>query len=294
MIKFTKQLTLVIAMFLATAFSLQLFAEDTPAKGKSRIDILIESEEKSSLYDPKIESSYLVGDYGVYVDYFTETDNLIGLSSSKPGPLNNHRISGYAGPTYRSQTKTDIAPQFNVTINGELFSERAFTKSSASDLKSKFGAVAQFTIIPQNATKSSEGNTTIEMYIPKEITITNPSLKIDDNYLPLCYYDGFQLEWNKDDSNTNGVIVIVEWIGEMIVGRNFPETHVRRTCILDDTGIGIIPTELFEGIPDTAVCHMTVLRGNIETLTLDDSSYKIQAESHEFMTFILIREIEYV
>ncbi len=46
MIKFTKQLTLVIAMFLATAFSLQLFAEDTPAKGKSRIDILIESEEK--------------------------------------------------------------------------------------------------------------------------------------------------------------------------------------------------------------------------------------------------------
>lgn len=253
MIKFTKQLTLVIAMFLATAFSLQLFAEDTPAKGKSRIDILIESEEKSSLFD-----------------YFTETDNLIGLSSSKPGPLNNHRISGYAGPTYRSQTKTDIAPEFNVTINGEFFSESAFTKSPASDLKSKFGAVAQFTIIPQNATKSSEGNATIEMYIPKEITITNPSLKIDDNYLPLCYYDGFQLEWNKDDSNTNGVIVIVEWIGEMIVGSNFPETHVRRTCILDDTGIGIIPTELFEGIPDTAVCHMTVLRGNIETLTLDD------------------------
>lgn len=219
MIKFTKQLTLVIALFLATAFSLQLFAEDTPAKGKSRIDILIESEEKSSLFD-----------------YFTETDNLIG-------------------PTYRSQTKTDIAPQFNVTINGEFFSESAFTKSPASDLKSKFGAVAQFTIIPQNATKSSEGNTTIEMYIPKEITITNPSLKIDDNYLPLCYYDGFQLEWNKDDSNTNGVD---------------PETHVRRTCILDDTGIGIIPTELFEGIPDTAVCHMTVLRGKIETLTLDD------------------------
>lgn len=238
MIKFTKQLTLVIAMFLATAFSLQLFAEDTPAKGKSRIDILIESEEKSSLFD-----------------YFTETDNLIGLSSSKPGPLNNHRISGYAGPTYRSQTKTDIAPEFNVTINGEFFSESAFTKSPASDLKSKFGAVAQFTIIPQNATKSSEGNTTIEMYIPKEITITNPSLKIDDNYLPLCYYDGFQLEWNKDDSHTNGVD---------------PETHVRRTCILDYTGIGIIPTELFEGIPDTAVCHMTVLRGNIETLTLDD------------------------
>ena len=258
MIKFTKQLTLVIAMFLATAFSLQLFAEDTPAKGKSRIDILIESEEKSSLFD-----------------YFTETDNLIG-------------------PTYRSQTKTDIAPEFNVTINGEFFSESAFTKSPASDLKSKFGAVAQFTIIPQNATKSSEGNTTIEMYIPKEITITNPSLKIDDNYLPLCYYDGFQLEWNKDDSNTNGVIVIVEWIGEMIVGRNFPETHVRRTCILDDTGSGVIPADLFEGIPDTAVCHMTVLRGNIETLTLDDSSYKIQAESHEFMTFILIREREYV
>jgi len=49
-----------------------------------------------------------------------------------------------------------------------------------------------------------------------------------------------------------------------------------------------------EGIPDTAVCHLTLLRGNIETLSIDDSSYKIQAESHDYLTFVLIREIKYV
>lgn len=249
--------------------------------------------EHNPLYQPKVETSYIMGNYGIYVDYLKKTDNLIGLSSSKPGPFNSHRIYGYAGPSVLNETKSKSASCFSVTINGNDFSKNAVTKSSTSDLKSLYGSVNQFVIRQNNITKSDDAEV-VDMYIPKEIYITNPYVESGDNMLPLCYYDGFHLEWNKDTENPNGVIAIIEWVGELVVGNDVPDTYLRRFCILDDTGKAVLPNEFFEGIPDTAVCHMTLLRGNIETLSINDSSYKIQAESHEFMSFILIREIEYV
>jgi len=48
---------------------------------------------------------------------------------------------------------------------------------------------------------------------------------------------------------------------------------------------------LFDGIPDTAVCHLTVVRGDIDLASIDGVSYKVLVESHEFFTFVLIREI---
>ena len=34
-------------------------------------------------YSPKVEDSYVPGNYGAYKDYFVSTDNLVGISSSK-------------------------------------------------------------------------------------------------------------------------------------------------------------------------------------------------------------------
>lgn len=48
---------------------------------------------------------------------------------------------------------------------------------------------------------------------------------------------------------------------------------------------------LFDGIPDTAVCHLTVLRGDIEILDYENETYKFLTETHEYLSFVLIREI---
>ncbi len=249
---------------------------------------------KSSLYQPRIEESIIAGNYGVYVDYFQETDNLIGLSSSKSGPDNTHRIYGYSGPYKTNMTKGYGVSKFSVTINGNEFSEKAITKSSGFDVKSLFGTNAYFSINPPNVTKSDTDHVGVEMYIPKEIEITCPFIESEKKSLPLCYYDGLNLKWNADENNRNGVIVIIEWIGELVAGNDVPSTNIRRTMVAEDSGKVVLPNELFDGIPDTAVCHLTLLRGNIETLSIDDSSYKIQAESHDYLTFVLIREIKYV
>lgn len=245
----------------------------------------------STIYQPKTEDSFITGDYGVYMDYFKETDNLIGLSSSKTG--NDNRIFGYIGPYQTIRTKGEQDLDFNVFVNGIEFSKNATTKSAPSDLRSLFGSNAQFTINQRSETRSNNDETIVELYIPKEIEITVPFVG-SDKMLPLCYYDGLHLKWNEDFNNSNGVIVILEWIGELLAGNDVPSTHIRRTMIAGDTGSIVIPNDLFEEIPDTAVCHLTLIRGNIETLSIDGISYKIQAESHDFLTFVLIKEIKHV
>lgn len=264
---------------------------ETVSEHKVKTNVRIE---RSLDYVPKQETSYKVANYGKYSDFFKETDNLIGLSSSKSDNLSPHRIYGYVGPSANMSTKSMMDTKFNVEINDIGFSEAVLTKSSSAGLRALYGSIANFTISPQGITKSSSESTTVEMYIPKEINITNPYVKSDEKLLPLCYYEDFHLEWNKDLNNKNGIVVILDWIGEIVVGEDIPTTHVTRTCIFEDNGKAILPMEIFEGIPDTAVCHMTVLRGNIDVFSLEEISYKIQAESHEYMSFILIKEMRYV
>lgn len=244
-------------------------------------------------YKPIIEDSYIPGDYGIYKDYFSSTDNLIGLSSSKTGPLEEPRIRVYSGPTFAPPTKTEHTTSFNASANGMNFMPQAATKSDNRDFKALFGSEVVFSIQSRIQTKSGNetSETDISMYVPMKLDITNPRMSTETELLPACYFDGFQIQWNADPDNENGVLAIVEWIGDMLLGEDFPSTYIRRICIFEDTGTAILPTSLFEGIPDAAVCNLTLIRGNIDTLSIEDESYKILAESHEYMSFILIREI---
>lgn len=122
--------------------------------------------------------------------------------------------------------------------------------------------VVQFSIYPKALTKSGSEASDIEMYVPQMINIIKPSITKEEELLPLCYYDGFVLGWNADQNNRNGVVIIVEWMGNMVIGSDIPDTHIRRTCIVEDNGECVLSNSMFDGIPDTAVCHLTILRGN--------------------------------
>lgn len=176
---------------------------------------------------------------------------------------------------------------------GTGFMPQAATKSDDRDFKALFGSEVVFSVQSRIPTKngSETSETDISMYVPEELNITSPRMDTEEELLPACYFDGFQIQWNADSNNENGVLAIVEWIGDMLLGEDFPSTYIRRICIFEDTGTAILPTSLFEGIPDAAVCNLTLIRGNIETMSIEDESYKVLAESHEYMSFILIREI---
>lgn len=62
-----------------------------------------------------------------------------------------------------------------------------------------------------------EEDACVELYSPAEIEISAPRVDKAQDLLPLCYYDGFLLKWNRDDSNPNGVCIILQWTGEKVV-----------------------------------------------------------------------------
>lgn len=246
---------------------------------------------KDPMYTPRVEDSCMPGNYGVYMNYFNKSDNIIGLSASKPSALNQHRITGYAGPRYVKDLKSSTGWNFDVMLDGNLFSCSAVTKSGL-DISNVFGNSVVFSISSRSSTKSSSERSEIELYIPEMINVAKPSIKTEEDLLPLCYYDGFVLGWNADPDNHNGVIIILEWVGDMVIGHDIPDTHIRRTCIVEDNGECVLSNALFDGIPDTAVCHLTVLRGNLERTDLDGESFNIMVESHEYLNFVLIREVK--
>ena len=235
------------------------------------------------------EESFVPGNYGKYVQYLEPSDFLVGISSSKTSPLDVPRTKAFAGYTDCTQTKGAFNGS-GIKVNGEPFPTPFDTKSSSGRRDSVFGKKISISI-PGNSTKASSDSNVVELYAPEEIEILSPKIDAESNLLPLIYYDGLVVRWNEDLMNKNGVLFILEWTGEVVVGQDSPETTVRRTFIAKDTGKTILDSHLFDGIPDTAVCHLTVVRGDIDLASIDGVSYKVLVESHEFFTFVLIREI---
>ena len=86
-------------------------------------------------------------------------------------------------------------------------------------------------------------------------------------------------------------MIAIEWYGGMVLGEDIQDTRARRVFTVPDTGKALLPTTLFDGIPDTAVCHLTVLRGNVDNVTFNQNTYKVLGETHQTISFILLREI---
>ena len=241
---------------------------------------------------PVTEESVILGQYGKYRKYLDSSDYLIGISSSRASQFDAPIIKAYAGfSDYRVETKSGFPLADHIKLNGTPFPSPFNTKSSSACSESVFGKSISISIPKKSTKASSSEDINIELYAPKEIEILSPKIEDNANLLPLLYYDGLVIEWNEDTMNENGVVFILEWAGEVVVGQESPETAIRRTCVVKDNGATTLDSHLFDGIPDTAVCHLTILRGDIDLEDIDGESYKVLVESHEFLSFILIREI---
>lgn len=252
-------------------------------------------------YSPHKISEAIMGDYTVYEKYFTGTDYEIGLSSHKDGAISGGRIiSCISGISEIQPIKTKAVdfslPKLKSFANGIEISEANIssvkTKGRGS-LSDMFGTNVTFTFSNSTETKSSEPQAgSADLYIPAEIMFLAPCANSEEDINPLCYYKNFQIKWNKDENNKNGVLVAVEWNGNMVLGDDIENTSVHRTMTFCDTGEAKLPAKLFDGIPDTAICNLIILRGNCNNVVYDNYTYKLVGETHQLISFILIRNIE--
>ena len=257
--------------------------ETTPEQlnGKKQVTLINKKQ------TPVVEESVFVKQKTKYALFLKQTENTIGITSSKAGPLNRTQKYHYAnyGSTYNSKNK------YYICLNDMPLLTSPTTRAAEDNGVNVFGEAVSLTISKTPMTRAGETGSSVSLYVPKEIEILSPSIEGEEDLLPLCYYDNFRIEWNGDEDNDNGVVLILEWTGDKVIGVDYTQTNIRRTCVVEDTGSYTFDKNIFDGIPDTAVCHLTILRGDLDVIDYNDESFKIMAETHEFLTFILIKNI---
>ena len=83
-------------------------------------------------------------------------------------------------------------------------------------------------------------------------------------YLPSCYYNNFVVEWNPDQENQNGVVIIAEWNGCTMHQPAEPVSWAN-IDIVPDNGLATLSTGLFNKMPDQALVNLWLIRGNLTT-----------------------------
>jgi hypothetical protein len=129
------------------------------------------------------------------------------------------------------------------------------------------------------------------MYVPELVEITMPTIETEADLFPYCYYKDFVIGWIADNKNRDGLVVLAEWLGTKI-GEEKEDVYIRNIDIItEDLGEAVLNDKLFDNIPDNALTYITLLRGNIELLDIEDQSYRIFGESHVVLPMILVRDL---
>lgn len=276
------RIVFILTVFIATASCMK--------NGKIDSDLKSPSTVVKNSHKPVQISKFLMSDPKSYIYFYSATDYTFGLMSAQDSPADAPLIYAYADSknTKRGVTKASGEYTPRITINDIPIDSNPETKSDIPvNLKPLFGQVVSFGITPQ--TKSGTDETLL--YIPRLISITSPQVSSDVQKHPLCDANNFVLKWNEDSMNDNGVIIQIEWHGIVLFGKQWDDSHVSIAKVFPDTGVAKLEPEMFEGIPDTALCHLTILRGNLNAVVVDDQSFKIGGASHTSMAFVLLRNV---
>lgn len=175
----------------------------------------------------------------------------------------------------------DTDPPMNITADGlQLSSSQSY---SSSDFTERFGSLVSFLI----------GQSDTEFYIPEKIEILKPEISSKEDLLPFCFFEDFELFWNEDVDNDNGILVMVEWTGTMYGENDINNAHIQNIDhIPDDDGTATLNNDLFKDIPEDAICDHKIARGNLGVVEYNGTD-KVQVGgfSGSSISFILVRDM---
>ena len=174
--------------------------------------------------------------------------------------------------------------------NGEIYHPTGITPQlSYPFVQNLFGANQSILL------KRNESNIINEtFYFPEQLEILNLSL---NNLLPNTNAIGisrssFQLEWNEDTLNMNGILLYVNWRGQTIGngGNQTFTSQMERAIVIPDTGFSHIPSSLFDGIPKDALVTLLVSRANVKIIesSSQGETYKLIANQLHYLNIGLL------
>ena len=245
-----------------------------------------------------------------YAKFFEDNiDNEISYSSSRSHPFQMRDIRAYhvdfategLRPQHIKSTKKATA----ISINGKTIEQmqqigrvagnadapRTMSSMSNNGINSFYGQEVTFLIEDEVAIDDEiiVIKKPVVMYIPKLAEILAP--RAHEELLTVCPFDNYRLEWEADSNNELGMVIIVEWDG-MMLGEEDRNAQIRRIDIVEDNGATVINSEMFNDIPHLAIARVSIVRGNIDIVEIDDMDlvYKIFAESNASLNTIIRRK----
>jgi len=237
------------------------------------------------------ESSYSLLDYtpNNYYNFFETTDNTIGFSSLNPGALQEKSI-------YKTNALTAKGLSMGYSINDTNFSSKSGSeKLEKSDSDNIFGKTVKISFQSKSGSTFKDGTTKkeVEMYVPNQLELFNPLIENENDLVPYCFYKDFVLEWNADPKNLDGLVVTVEYHGSSAVPDKARKINILNTDVIKvDNGKAVLDNDIWDGIPDTGIVTLTLLRGNVKIEEIDEENYKFFAEARVVLPLILIRDID--
>ncbi len=261
-------------------------------------NVELDKEVETKTVDNKVSENVLYTGTSVYGNFFAHNAPIVGYSSLKQDALSGEELAILSPRT--PQLKSVGMNDLQISINGvgldqsQLQLKSGILKEQNKMLDMWYGQDVEFIVTTSSLLKSGdmlEEKDTVRMYMPDLVHIISPEIQTEEELYPLCYYKNFELHWNADEKNENGVVVIVEWLGS-IVGENKNGNYVRNIDILPDNGKAILNNKIFDGIPDKAYAYLTILRGNIDLIDINEMSYRVLGNTQEVLPLVLIRNIE--
>ncbi len=257
----------------------------------------------------KVIENILYTDTTKYALIFRIDAPILGYSTVKQSSLSNEEFyviddtQPFIGNDSTNMQKSKASSGISLVVNGMDLNEfqvtvpdgRQRSKAVSSVL---YGSEVSFTL-KRNTTTLQNGiqkivssDTTIMMYVPNIVEITSPKIETSEELFPYCYYKNFELKWNSDNKNENGLVVMVEWYGSSIKSKK-EDKYIRNIDIIpNDNGSFTLNDKIFDNIPEFGIAYITLLRGNISILdNLKSDPYRIVAASHAILPLVLIRNI---
>ncbi len=182
----------------------------------------------------------------------------------------------------------DIQLQFDESI--KTYVPTSGIRSSDENLKlitDLFGTTNTFSLV-----KSNEKVLEFEQYIPEKLSVDIlNAVAIQGSGTESIERNNFEIEWNRDQLNSNGIVAYMWWNGDradLSANEQGKGEIVNRAVKLDDTGQGKISGDLFEDIPKNGIVALFFIRGNVDIKEFRGDSYRFWSASQDKHNLILL------
>ncbi len=230
---------------------------------------------------------------GIYADVFTATNGWMYIRSTTQAGGEQAEIRGSFSETIGGDPQDGGRIEFGplalewepANSSYELSGAPVSNADKAALIAPLFGGSHPFRVV-------RNGETIVEFaqYVPEKLNVQLEQAVQLEGAQKGIHRSNFLIRWNRDEHNTNGIVVYLFWKGDRTDNSPYDRqmTTVHRAIKLDDTGQAWIPAAFFDGIPPQAIVTLFFIRGNVQLAQAQGQSWKFYSITQDKQDLVIL------